>query len=71
MLFTSLGRLLSRMTDWLGHDRTRGPTRADPGLMAEPPDSEAPFDPYATLTDLHWLWDSPEPQEPNPGTGES
>lgn len=71
MLLMSLSRWMDRMTDWLGHGQARGPAPADPGLRAEPPASEAPFDPYATLTALDWPWDSPEPHGPNAGTAGS
>jgi hypothetical protein len=71
MLFASLSRLMDRMTGWLGRDHPRGPAPAEPGLRAEPPASEAPFDPYATLTALDWPWDSPEPHGPTTGTAGS
>jgi hypothetical protein len=68
VFFTSLNCLMTRVTGWLGREHTRGPAPADPGLRAEPPDPEAPFDPYATLTFLDLPWDSPEPRGPNRGT---
>jgi hypothetical protein len=65
MLFVSLRRLRSWITDWFCRDHPSEPARPVSGRFAERRGSKASFDPYATLTHLTWLPDSPEPQEPS------
>jgi hypothetical protein len=55
MLFTSLRRWMNGITHWFCRNQEPEPMPEVSGPMTRPPASEAPFDPFATLVDLHWL----------------